>query len=58
MIPSCAVPPAEIVIMAAEEEINETLTVTGEDITLVTSYVIILMFRVSRGGVGVCHQTE
>ena len=33
MRPLCAVPPAEIVIMVAEEEINETLTVTGEDIT-------------------------
>ena len=33
MRPLCVVPPAEIFIMAAEEEINETLTVTGEDIT-------------------------
>ena len=33
MRPLCAVAPAEIVIMAAEEEINETLTVTGKDIS-------------------------
>ena len=33
MRPLSTVPPAEIVIMAAQEEINETLTVTGKDIS-------------------------
>ena len=33
MTPLSAVPPAEIVIMAEEEEINQTLTVTGKDIS-------------------------